>query len=64
LPKTLFVEEYERRQGRLSRPVTRRGDDAIVATDGLQGLTTARAELPDVGRLVGTIDALLEAVAA
>ncbi len=48
MPKILLVEDNEMNLDMLSRRLTRRGFEVLVATDGLQGLTLAKREKPDL----------------
>jgi two-component system cell cycle response regulator DivK len=48
MPKILLVEDNEMNRDMLSRRLTREGYDVITAADGAQGISTARAEAPDL----------------
>ena len=48
MTKILLVEDNEMNRDMLSRRLSRRGYDVIIAVDGEQGRTMARAELPDL----------------
>lgn len=46
MPKILLVEDNEMNRDMLSRRLQRKGYEVILAVDGEQGLTLARAEQP------------------
>lgn len=46
--KILLVEDNEMNRDMLSRRLTRKGFDVIVAADGLEGLSLAAGERPDL----------------
>ena len=46
MPKILLVEDNEMNRDMLSRRLTKRGHEVIVAADGAQALSQARAEQP------------------
>ncbi len=48
MPKILLVEDNEMNRDMLSRRLTRRGYQIIIAVDGLQGVDLAAAERPDL----------------
>jgi two-component system, cell cycle response regulator DivK len=48
MPKILLVEDNEMNLDMLSRRLSRRGFDILIATDGLQGVTLAQQERPDL----------------
>lgn len=48
MTKVLLVEDSELSRDMLSRRLKRRGYDVVLAIDGLEGLTKARTESPDV----------------
>ena len=48
MPKILLVEDNEMNRDMLSRRLIRRGYDVSIAPDGRQGVSTARAHLPDL----------------
>ena len=48
MPKVLLVEDIEMNRDMLSRRLTRRAFDVIVAADGQEGVETARREMPDI----------------
>ena len=48
MSRILLVEDHEEIWDFLSRRLTRRGHEVILATDGQQGVDRARAELPDI----------------
>ena len=48
MPKVLVVEDNEMNRDMLSRRLTRRGFDVLMAVDGAQGVEMAKAERPDV----------------
>jgi CheY-like chemotaxis protein len=48
MPKLLIVEDNEMNRDMLSRRLARRGYEIVTAVDGEQGVTTARAETPDL----------------
>lgn len=48
MPKILVVEDNEMNRDMLCRRLSRKGYSVLVAQDGVEGLTTARTESPDV----------------
>ncbi len=48
MTKILLVEDHEELWDSLSRRLTRRGFEVVLAHDGRQGVDAARAEQPDV----------------
>jgi len=46
--KILLVEDNEMNRDMLSRRLNKKGHQVIVATDGVQGVNMAQAELPDI----------------
>jgi two-component system, cell cycle response regulator DivK len=48
MPKILLVEDNELNRDMLSRRLTRRGYEVIVAEDGAAGLAAARCQQPDL----------------
>jgi two-component system cell cycle response regulator DivK len=48
MPRILLVEDNEMNRDMLSRRLSRRGFEVLVAQDGLEGLRVAREERPDV----------------
>ena len=48
MPKILIVEDNEMNRDMLSRRLIRRGYEVVMAIDGEQGITTAKAEGPDL----------------
>jgi len=48
MPKILLVEDNEMNWDMLSRRLTRKGYDVVLATDGAQGVEMAGAEAPDL----------------
>jgi two-component system, cell cycle response regulator DivK len=46
--KILLVEDNEMNRDMLSRRLTRKGYDVVIATDGQQGVDMAAAEAPDL----------------
>ena len=48
MPRILVVEDNEENRDALSRRLQRRGFDVVMASDGLVGVETARAERPDL----------------
>ena len=46
MPKILLVEDNEMNRDMLSRRLTRRGYEVVIALDGEQGLAMARSEAP------------------
>lgn len=48
MPKILLVEDHQEIWDFLSRRLTRRGYEVVVAQDGQQGLERARSEAPDL----------------
>ena len=48
MPKILLVEDNEMNRDMLSRRLTRRGYEIVTAVDGLQGLSMASSETPDL----------------
>jgi CheY-like chemotaxis protein len=48
MPKILLIEDNEMNRDMLSRRLARRGYEVITASDGPDGLETARRERPDL----------------
>ena len=48
MPKILLVEDNELNRDMLSRRLSKRGFDVLVATDGQQGVDRAAADAPDL----------------
>jgi CheY-like chemotaxis protein len=48
MPIILLVEDNEMNRDMLSRRLTRRGYEIVTAVDGLQGLSMASSETPDL----------------
>lgn len=48
MPKILLVEDNEMNRDMLSRRLTRRGYEVVMAFDGEQGVAMAQAEKPDL----------------
>ena len=48
MPKILLVEDNELNRDMLSRRLTKRGYEVVLALDGVQGVDSARAESPDL----------------
>ena len=48
MPKVLLVEDNEENRDALSRRLTRRGYEVVMAFDGRQGVSMARSEAPDL----------------
>lgn len=48
MSRILLVEDHEEIWDFLSRRLTRRGHEVILATDGQQGVDMAKAERPDI----------------
>ncbi|HLJ86639.1 MAG TPA: response regulator [Candidatus Angelobacter sp.] len=48
MPKILLVEDNDMNSDMLSRRLTRKGYQVVLATDGLQGVTMAQSESPDL----------------
>jgi len=48
MAKILLVEDNEMNRDMLSRRLTRKGYDIVIATDGAQGLAMAETEQPDL----------------
>jgi CheY-like chemotaxis protein len=48
MPKVLLVEDNEMNRDMLSRRLTRRGFDVLMAVDGEQGVEMAKTERPDL----------------
>jgi len=46
MPKILLVEDNEGNRDMLSRRLKKKGYDVVIATDGQQGVTLAKAEAP------------------
>ena len=53
MPKILLVEDNEMNMDMLSRRLLREGYEIVTATDGLRGLSAARAEQPDLTIIAG-----------
>ncbi len=48
MPKILLVEDNEMNRDMLSRRLVKRGYQVAIALDGVQGVESARSELPDL----------------
>lgn len=48
MPRLLYVEDNEMNRDMLSRRLTRRGFEVLIAADGEQGLAMAATEKPDL----------------
>jgi CheY-like chemotaxis protein len=48
MAKVLLVEDNEMNRDMLSRRLTRKGYDVVIATDGADGIALAGAETPDL----------------
>ena len=48
MPKVLLVEDNEMNRDMLSRRLSRRGFDVLMAVDGEQGVQMAKTEMPDL----------------
>lgn len=48
MPKILLVEDNEMNRDMLSRRLTRRGYDVVIAIDGAAGVAMAKSESPDL----------------
>jgi len=48
MPKILLVEDQEMNRDMLSRRLTKRGYDVVIAVDGAEGVERARADTPDL----------------
>ncbi len=48
MPIILLIEDNEMNRDMLSRRLTRRGYEVVTAVDGLQGLSMASSETPDL----------------
>ncbi len=48
MPKVLLVEDNEMNRDMLSRRLSRRGFDVLMAVDGAQGVQMAKTEMPDL----------------
>ena len=48
MPRILLVEDNELNRDMLSRRLTKRGYEVTIAVDGIAGVETARATLPDL----------------
>ena len=48
MPKILLVEDNEMNRDMLSRRLSRKGYEVVMAVDGQQGLETAQSEKPDL----------------
>ena len=48
MPRILLVEDNEMNRDMLTRRLQKRGFDVLIATTGLEGVTKARAEQPDL----------------
>lgn len=46
--RVLLVEDNEMNRDMLSRRLTRKGYEVLIAVDGGEGITMARAEMPDL----------------
>jgi CheY-like chemotaxis protein len=48
MPKLLLVEDNEMNRDMLSRSLTKKGYEIVIAEDGAQGVALARSERPDL----------------
>lgn len=48
MSKVLVVEDNEMNRDMLSRRLARKGYTVLVAQDGIEGIDTAKAEIPDI----------------
>ncbi len=48
MPKILLIEDNEMNRDMLSRRLSRRGYELVIAVDGEQGLAMAQSEMPDL----------------
>ena len=48
MPKILLVEDNEMNRDMLSRRLTRKGFEVVIAVDGGQGVDMAHSENPDL----------------
>lgn len=48
MPRVLLVEDNEMNRDMLSRRLSKRGFDVLMAGDGAEGVAMAKAELPDL----------------
>jgi len=48
MPKVLLVEDNEMNRDMLSRRLSRRGFEVLIAVDGAQGVQVAKTEAPDL----------------
>jgi two-component system, cell cycle response regulator DivK len=48
MPKILLVEDNEMNRDMLSRRLSRKGYDVVLAVDGVEGVERARSEAPDL----------------
>jgi CheY-like chemotaxis protein len=48
LPRVLLVEDNEMNRDMLSRRLSKRGFDVLMAADGAEGVVMAKTELPDL----------------
>ncbi len=48
MPKILLVEDNELNSDMLSKRLTRKGFQIVIAVDGQQGVASAQAEMPDL----------------
>lgn len=48
MAKILLVEDNEMNRDMLSRRLTRRGFEVLIAVDGAQGVTMAQVDMPDL----------------
>ena len=48
MAKILLIEDNQMNRDMLSRRLTRKGYEVVIAVDGEQGMATARAEAPDL----------------
>lgn len=48
MPRILLVEDNETNRDMLTRRLSRRGYEVVIATDGLEGVDRAASEMPDL----------------
>lgn len=48
MPRILLVEDNEMNRDMLTRRLTKRGFDVVIAVDGLKGVELARSVMPDI----------------
>ena len=48
MPKVLLIEDNELNRDMLSRRLTKRGYDVVIAVDGAEGIALAKSERPDL----------------